>query len=208
MGTENTPKRARGRPAKAPAAPLQAYHAKRNLSQSGEPQGGQPSTGLAKFVIQKHNATRLHYDLRLEVEGVFKSWAVPKGLPLKPGRRALAIEVEDHPLDYGSFEGVIPEGNYGAGTVMLWDRGIYATAEISAADALEKGKLHFALIGEKCRGEWTLVRLRTEGRKINWLVIKNPEGGRTTPIRRTGRELSVLTGRNMRQISQGEQSKK
>src|SRR5438045_2121574 len=101
---------------------LKGYKAKRNLRRSGEPAGGTPSkNGLLRFVIQKHDATRLHYDFRLEMNGVFKSWAVPKGLPDTPGGKSLAIEVEDHPLDYGSFEGIIPPGNYGAGTVMVWD---------------------------------------------------------------------------------------
>src|SRR5262245_19929098 len=113
---------------------LERYHAKRNLGQSGEPGGGEgrevderplKAAAIRRFVIQRHDATRLHYDFRLEMDGVLRSWAVPKGLPAKPGDRSLAIEVEDHPLEYGTFEGLIPEGNYGAGSVMLWDRGRY-----------------------------------------------------------------------------------
>src|SRR5436309_8979294 len=112
---------------------LREYKAKRNFSVTAEPAGAKSLPkkikGASRFVIQKHDATRLHYDFRLEMNGVLKSWAVPKGLPTRSGDRALAIEVEDHPLDYGSFEGVIPAGNYGAGAVMLWDRGHYTVAQ-------------------------------------------------------------------------------
>src|SRR6186713_2141035 len=151
------------RASRASARPrtLTAYHRKRDLRQSGEPGGAKHTTRTAvpTYVIQKHDATRLHYDFRLEADGVLKSWAVPKGLPAKVGEKALAIEVEDHPLDYGGFEGTIPEGNYGAGTVMLWDRGVYVV-EGDYATAYRKGHIHVALAGEKLRGEWTLVRMR------------------------------------------------
>lgn len=187
----------------APRAALRAYHRKRDLSASGEPAGTQrvPAAKLPRFVIQKHDATRLHYDLRLEMDGVYKSWAVPKGLPLAPGDKSLAIEVEDHPLDYGDFEGTIPAGNYGAGTVMLWDRGFYTVEGSSPSVALRRGKIHFALAGEKALGEWTLVRTRGgQGAKVNWLVIKNHDSaGEQTP--RVDRERSVLTGRTMDEIA-------
>jgi bifunctional non-homologous end joining protein LigD len=190
----------------APRASLRAYHRKRDLAASGEPAGtSRGSTAkLPRFVIQKHDATRLHYDLRLEMDGVYKSWAVPKGLPLTPGDKALAIEVEDHPLDYGNFEGTIPAGNYGAGTVMLWDRGFYTVEGSSPSVALRRGKIHFALAGEKSLGEWTLVRTRGGQKdKINWLVIKNHDSaGEQTP--RVDRERSVLTGRTMDEIAAGD----
>jgi bifunctional non-homologous end joining protein LigD len=183
---------------------LKRYRAKRDLRQSGEPGGDKAiaSSGLPSYVIQKHDATRLHYDLRLEMEGTFKSWAVPKGLPAVPGEKSLAVEVEDHPLDYGSFEGVIPKGNYGAGTVMVWDRGVYTVEGGDPARAFRRGKIHFALAGEKCRGEWTLVRMRGEPRgKVNWLVIKNHDTARGAPVRQRGRDLSVKTGRSLEQIA-------
>ncbi|HTL67324.1 MAG TPA: non-homologous end-joining DNA ligase [Lacunisphaera sp.] len=203
---------ARAKPSRSAAGvprALGAYRRKRNLRRSGEPAGGAAAAGTApQFVVQKHDASHLHYDFRLEAGGVLKSWAVPKGLPQRAGDEALAVEVEDHPLDYGGFEGTIPEGNYGAGTVMLWDRGAYALEGGDFARAHRQGKLHVALAGRKLRGEWTLVRLRPRGREArkNWLVIKNRSLGRlpraageaTAP-----RGASVLTGRTMREIAGG-----
>jgi bifunctional non-homologous end joining protein LigD len=189
-----------------PSAALADYRRKRDLAKSGEPAGGaRPISWVPSFVIQKHDATRLHYDFRLEADGVLKSWAVPKGLPTKVGDKALAIEVEDHPLDYGGFEGTIPEGNYGAGTVMLWDRGVYAL-EGDFAAAHRAGKIHVALAGAKSRGEWTLVRMPARGQetKTNWLIIRNHTSTRlkatTQPV---PRDKSVLTGRTMEQIAAG-----
>src|SRR5882724_7211702 len=128
---------------------LRTYKAKRDFRRTSEPKGGKPKPkgvkGASRFVIQKHDATRLHYDFRLEMEGVLRSWAVPKGLPTEPGEKALAVEVEDHPLAYGEFEGTIPEGNYGAGTVMLWDRGNYVVSGVEAEQAYRQGKIHLAL---------------------------------------------------------------
>ena len=131
-----------------------------------------------RFVIQKHAATRLHYDLRLELDGVFKSWAVTKGPSLDPADKRLAVETEDHPLDYGDFEGTIPKGEYGGGTVMLWDRGFWVP-EGDAAKALRKGELRFTLAGEKLQGSFVLVRLRHDrehGKRNNWLLIKHHDG--------------------------------
>ncbi len=189
------------------AGKLAAYHRKRDLHQSGEPGGASRRKATTpSFVIQKHAATRLHYDFRLEADGVLKSWAVPKGLPTKTGDKALAIEVEDHPLDYGSFEGTIPSGNYGAGTVMLWDRGIYALAGGDFNRAYRSGRLHVALAGEKISGEWTLIRMRPRGeeKKTSWLVIKN-KAARKIPkhasSRIVSRDKSVLTGRTMAEIT-------
>src|SRR2546423_7667087 len=156
---------------------LKEYKAKRNFTRTREPAGkvgARPEKKAALFVVQKHAATRLHYDFRLEMEGVLKSWAVPKGFPTRRGDRRLAVEVEDHPLDYADFEGTIPEGSYGAGTVMLWDNGTY---EVSGGDPLEglrRGKLHFVLHGSKLKGEWTLVRMRRpDETKPQWLLLKS-----------------------------------
>src|SRR5438876_12311629 len=127
-----------------------------------------------RFVIQKHDASRLHYDLRLESDGVFKSWAVTKGPSLDPHDKRLAVEVEDHPLDYGDFEGTIPKGQYGGGTVQLWDRGYWESDDPERG--FKKGDLKFALMGEKLKGEWVLVRMkgaRFAGKRTNWLLTKH-----------------------------------
>jgi bifunctional non-homologous end joining protein LigD len=194
--------------ASATSGALAAFRRKRDLRKSGEPGGGTrvPRPQVPVFVIQKHDATRLHYDFRLEAEGVLKSWAVPKGLPARVGDKSLAIEVEDHPLAYGGFEGTIPEGNYGAGTVMLWDRGVYVV-EGDYAAAYRKGHIHVALAGEKLRGEWTLVRMRPRPgeKKTSWLILKNHSSGKLPEVKisRTERDLSVLTGRSMAEIADG-----
>src|SRR5947207_5835246 len=145
---------------------LKEYKAKRNFSRTREPAGevhhGKHTEPI--FVVQKHAATRLHYDFRLEMEGVLKSWAVPKGFPTRKGDKRLAVEVEDHPLDYGNFEGTIPEGNYGAGTVMLWDTGTYSVSGDDPLSALNEGKLRLQVRGKKLKGEWTLVRMRRSDR--------------------------------------------
>ncbi|MBZ5608601.1 MAG: hypothetical protein LAP38_10100 [Acidobacteriia bacterium] len=160
---------------------LKEYQRKRNFEVTPEPDGDKspsaPKTGLLLYVIHKHQATHLHYDLRLEWRGVLLSWAVPKGPSLDPSVKRLAAQVEDHPLDYGTFEGVIPEGEYGGGTVMLWDYGTW-TPEIPDVDsALKEGELKFTLHGKKLRGSWVLVRTRLGyGRssgKPQWLLIKH-----------------------------------
>jgi bifunctional non-homologous end joining protein LigD len=165
---------------------------------------------VRRYVIQKHDATRLHYDFRLEMEGVYRSWAVPKGLPTKAGERALAVEVEDHPLAYGNFEGTIPEGNYGAGTVMLWDRGNYTVSSVEPEKAYREGKIHLALAGEKCMGEWTLVRMRPRAgdKHNNWLIIKNSGPVHKAPLTGAARESSVLSGRTMEEIEGGGANRK
>jgi bifunctional non-homologous end joining protein LigD len=164
---------------------------------------------VRRYVIQKHDATRLHYDFRLEMDGVFRSWAVPKGLPTTSGERVLAVEVEDHPLEYGSFEGVIPAGNYGAGVVMFWDRGHYTVAEGSPEESYLHGKIHLALAGEKCVGEWTLVRMRPRPgeRQTNWLVIKNSGPEHRAAITGAARDQSVLSRRTLAEIGQGKRAK-
>jgi bifunctional non-homologous end joining protein LigD len=159
---------------------LSLYQQKRDFTKTAEPSGKAKiaPAEYPRFVIQKHAATRLHYDLRLELDGVFKSWAVTKGPSVDPGDKRLAVETEDHPLDYGDFEGTIPKGEYGGGTVMLWDRGFW-TADGDAAKALRKGELKFTLVGEKLQGAWVLVRLRHDrerGKRTNWLLIKRHDG--------------------------------
>jgi bifunctional non-homologous end joining protein LigD len=153
---------------------LREYRRKRLFGASPEPRGGSTTRERNSFVVQRHDATRLHYDFRLEVSGVLKSWAVPKGPSLDPRDKRLAIEVEDHPLDYGSFEGTIPEWNYGAGEVILWDKGTYETegAE-SAQEQLQRGELKIVLHGKKLKGGFVLIRLRRSNKKNEWLLIKH-----------------------------------
>src|ERR1051326_5100179 len=128
------------------------------------------------FVVQKHSATRLHYDFRLAMDGVLKSWAVPKGPSLNPDDKRLAVETEDHPLDYAGFEGKIPEGNYGAGTVMVWDRGTFSPiGEMDALTQIERGEIKFHLNGEKLRGSFVLVKLKHGEKKNEWLMIKHKD---------------------------------
>src|SRR5215470_8097235 len=139
---------------------LREYAKKRDFSRTREPApNGRRAGNGSKFVIQKHDATRLHFDLRFAMDGVLKSWAVPKGLPLKKGEKRLAIQVEDHPIGYANFEGTIPKGEYGGGTVMLWDRGKVDFGEKSPDTALRHGHLDFELHGKKLEGAWMLIRL-------------------------------------------------
>jgi bifunctional non-homologous end joining protein LigD len=153
---------------------LADYNAKRDFTRTAEPRGEKGSAKGHLYVIQKHDATRLHFDFRLEVDGVLKSWAITRGPSLDPGEKRLAVEVEDHPLDYGSFEGTIPEGEYGGGTVMLWDYGTWAP-EGDPHEGLRKGKLAFVLNGQRLKGGFALVRMRKDSGKSareNWLLIK------------------------------------
>src|SRR5215207_6499033 len=145
--------------------PLSPYRAKRDFTRTAEPSGtndqqkqrGKKASAL-RFVVQKHAATRLHFDLRLEKDGVLKSWAVTRGPSLDPADKRLAVRTEDHPLDYGDFEGTIPKGEYGGGTVMLWDEGTWEPLE--GEDKLDEGKLKFTLHGDRLKGNWMLVRIR------------------------------------------------
>ncbi len=183
---------------------LKKYKAKRDFSKTAEPKGRKPLPkqvrGACRFVIQKHDARRLHYDFRLQMEGVLKSWALPKGLPWKQGEKHLAVEVEDHPIEYEAFEGVIPEGNYGAGTVIVWDRGAYYVYGEQPLKSLREGKLHLVLAGKKAQGEWTLVRIRgRDGEKNQWLILKT--GGSAKPPSKKLEDQSVKTGRTMKQIA-------
>ena len=185
---------------------LREYIAKRNFGRTEEPTGGTCRSARVRepmFVIQKHAASHLHYDFRLEMDGVLKSWAVPKGIPLKRGDRRLAVEVEDHPLDYGNVEGTIPEGNYGAGTVMVWDTGTYQVLGGEPLEQLKNGKIHFVLSGNKLKGEWTLVRMRPRPgeRKPQWMLLKSGEDHPEIPPELEYR--SVLSGRSMEEIALG-----
>ncbi|VTZ49352.1 DNA ligase D [Methylocella tundrae] len=190
---------------------LTKYRAKRDFAKTAEPSGEVkiPGSDRRRFVIQKHAATRLHYDLRLEMDGVFKSWAVTRGPSLDPHDKRLAVEVEDHPLDYGDFEGTIPKGQYGGGTVQLWDRGYWVPdGDKSPEDMLADGDLKFSLYGERLRGSWVLVRMkqdRTGGKRANWLLIKHHdeharEGDADSIL---AEDRSVASGRPMAAIAAG-----
>jgi len=183
---------------------LTEYKRKRNFAVTAEPRGlkkRRPKrvAGASRFVIQKHDASRLHYDFRLEMDGVLKSWAVPKGLPWKRGEKHLAVEVEDHPIDYEDFEGVIPEGNYGGGTVMVWDRGHYYVHGEKPLQALAEGRIHLVLEGKKVKGDWALIRTRSERGKNQWLLLKSDAD--VKPISKKRDDESVKTGRTMKQIT-------
>jgi bifunctional non-homologous end joining protein LigD len=155
---------------------LSDYSRKRRFEKTPEPPPKSPSQSGNRFCVQRHSARRLHYDLRLEVNGVLKSWAVPKGPTLDPKEKRLAVLVEDHPIEYGDFEGTIPAGNYGAGSVLLWDRGTYELlGDLSAEAQLERGDFKFKLHGEKLIGEFALVRMKNRGKGNEWLLLKKPD---------------------------------
>jgi bifunctional non-homologous end joining protein LigD len=214
--------RAKGRPstkagkgsrlAGKPEAQLAEYRRKRDFSRTAEPEGGSGRAVKKRaFVIQKHDASHLHYDLRLEHDGVMKSWAVPKGPSLDPSVKRLAMEVEDHPIEYNKFEGTIPEGEYGGGTVMLWDRGTYSYGgsnpdpEEGLRQGLEKGDFKFVLNGKRLKGSWALVRMRRgQPGKPQWLLIKHRDE-HAAPGSDVGAEnlTSVATGRTMEEITEG-----
>lgn len=202
-----------------PASPnvresLATYRSKRDFEVTAEPSGDKPvrSGKALAFVIQKHEASHLHFDLRLEVDGVMKSWAVPKGPNVDPSVKRLAMEVEDHPIAYNSFEGTIPQGEYGGGTVMLWDRGTYSPDEINvdesendaAGRALKAGKLAFTFHGERLKGSFALVRTRRGESRAQWLLIKHHD-----EFAKEGRDIvaevmtSVESGRHMEDITAG-----
>ena len=190
---------------------LKTYRAKRDFTRTQEPSGARAVLPAEhrRFVIQKHAASHLHYDLRLELNGVFKSWAVTKGPSIDPADKRLAVEVEDHPLDYGDFEGTIPKGEYGGGTVQMWDRGLWAPqGPKSPEEALKAGELKFVLAGERLKGSFVLVKIRNNrGRdtRTNWLLIKHKDeyavpGGTPELI---AADRSVASGRTLEQISRG-----
>jgi bifunctional non-homologous end joining protein LigD len=186
---------------------LAKYREKRDFTNTSEPAGESKSKRAGKkeliFVVQKHRATQLHYDFRLEFAGVLLSWAVPKGPSLDPSTKRLAMQVEDHPIDYASFEGVIPEGQYGGGTVMVWDRGTWAPESGDIEAALKKGDLKFNLQGEKLHGSWVLVRTRGFGSKADksWLLIKHRDRFASTKDIAAEKPRSVVSNRLLGEIA-------
>jgi bifunctional non-homologous end joining protein LigD len=191
-----------------PSRKLSTYRKKRDFDKTAEPSGKAKvaSSSRPRFVIQKHAATRLHYDFRLEYDGVFKSWAVTRGPSLDPHDKRLAVETEDHPLDYGDFEGTIPKGQYGGGTVQLWDRGYWESDDPAAG--FKKGDLKFNLYGDKLHGSWVLVRMRHNrdgSNRVNWLLIKHrdeyaKEGEENNVL---DEDRSVASGRTIAEIAEG-----
>ncbi|MGC4072020.1 MAG: non-homologous end-joining DNA ligase [Nibricoccus sp.] len=175
---------------------LKEYSRKRNFRKTAEPAPKVDRGNRRRFVIQKHDATRLHYDFRLELGGTLKSWAVPKGLPLKHGDKRLAVHVEDHPVSYIAFEGTIPKGQYGGGTVMVWDEGTFETDDPHPLKTLEQGKLHFTLRGKKLKGAWYLVRLRDGD---EWLIIRGSDDHK--PITKKQEDTSVRSKKSMAQLA-------
>lgn len=186
--------------------PLERYNAMRDFAKTAEPRGEIAKGAGRRFIVQKHDATRLHWDFRLEVDGVLKSWAVTRGPSLDPDEKRLAVRTEDHPMSYATFEGTIPKAEYGGGTVMLWDRGSWAPVPGKSAKDLEKGHLHFTLDGERMKGEWLLIRLKPRGKekRENWLLrkIDDAHAGATDALVETAL-TSVATGRTMQEIAEG-----
>jgi bifunctional non-homologous end joining protein LigD len=189
---------------------LKEYARKRDFKKTPEPAPGgtvSATTHGGRFFIQRHNATRLHYDFRLEIDGTLKSWAVPKGPSLDPAMKHLAAMVEDHPLDYGDFEGNIPKGNYGAGSVMLWDRGTFELiGEEDGLAQIARGDLKFILHGEKLSGSWALVHMKGRGKgagdKDNaWLIIKKKDEAADPAWDIEAHAVSVKTGRTQEEIA-------
>jgi bifunctional non-homologous end joining protein LigD len=186
---------------------LQVYNKKRDFSVTPEPRGRVQAAAGGRYVIQKHAARRLHYDLRLELDGVMKSWAVTRGPSLVPGEKRLAIHVEDHPIEYNTFEGTIPKGQYGGGTVMIWDRGRW-NPDGDPHEGYRKGHLTFVLDGEKLKGRWHLVRMhkRENERQDPWLLIKaDDEAARSArdPDILEEQPRSVVSGCTIEEIAQG-----
>lgn len=190
-------------------APLETYRRKRRFGVTPEPRGKTPRRRGARslaYVIQKHRATAIHYDFRLEWNGVMKSWAVPKGPSLDPSARRLAMPTEDHPMEYNEFEGVIPEGEYGGGTVMIWDRGTWTPEAPDVDAALKKGELKFRLDGQKLRGSWVLVRMgrSAEKGKTPWLLIKHRDAAASKRDITQEEPRSVVSDRLLVEIARDE----
>ncbi len=182
---------------------LKDYQKRRDFEVTLEPEGKQTDSSRSRFVIQKHRARQLHYDLRLEMEGVLRSWAVPKGPSLDPDEKRLAVQVEDHPLEYGDFEGVIPTGQYGAGKVIVWDRGTYQCLgqETDPGRAWKKGLLDLRLEGQKLKGMWVLVRTGRGGKQWLWIKKQDPYAAAGDDI--IGEQpLSVISGLDVEEIDE------
>ena len=191
------------------------YQEKRDFSKTKEPKGnnakGNPDN--PSFVIQKHDATNLHYDFRLEIDNTLKSWSVPKGPSTDPSVKRMAIPTEDHPLEYGSFEGAIPKGQYGGGTVMIWDRGTFKNLKkdkddkpISLSESYKMGTLEFWLKGEKLKGGYAMIKMKSGNMKGNWLLIKmndDEADARRNPV--STQTKSVVTGRSLKEIAKEEE---
>jgi bifunctional non-homologous end joining protein LigD len=216
--TKPAGKRAKTKVRAAGGQRLEEYRRKRDFSRTDEPQGG-PRRKARKlaYVIQKHAASHLHYDLRLELDGVMKSWAVPKGPSLDPSVKRLAMEVEDHPIEYNQFEGTIPKGEYGGGTVMVWDRGTYSYGGEDDVDPVEglrrgyaRGDFKFVLDGQRLKGSWVLVRTRRgDPKRAQWLLIKHRDDA-AEPGTEVVEEYqsSVATGRTMDEITAGRKGRR
>src|ERR1035438_7490435 len=184
--------------------PLEEYAGKRRFENTPEPSAGQASQGPANaFCVERHDATRLHYDFRLEIDGVLKSWAVPKGPTLDPTLKHLAAHVEDHPVEYGSFEGNIPKGNYGAGSVMLWDRGTFELLGdgVAGAAQIQRGDLKFRLHGEKLNGDFALVLMKGRGKGNEWLILKKRDQFAEEGWDVEAHATSALSGRTQEEIA-------
>jgi bifunctional non-homologous end joining protein LigD len=198
-------------------AGLESYRAKRNFDVTAEPRGrvARAKSKALRFVIQRHAATRLHYDFRLELDGVLKSWAVTKVPSLDPATKRLAVEVEDHPLDYGSFEGTIPQGQYGGGTVQLWDQGTWMPQSADPRSDLAKGHLKILIDGERLHGGWALIRMHDgrpkPGQRVrhNWLLIKEKDewSHPGEPDALLAANTSVSTGRTLDEIAGSKKSR-
>src|SRR5215210_7738778 len=183
---------------------LEEYVRKRKFDRTPEPtpDATPPPPTQGRFYVQRHDATRLHYDFRLEIDGTLKSWAVPKGPSLGPLQKSLAMHVEDHPLDYGDFEGNIPKGNYGAGSVMLWDRGSFELLGDDTAEAqIKRGDLKFRLNGEKLKGDFALVLMKGRGKGNEWLLIKKRDDHAVPGWDVEEHAYSVLSGRTQEEIA-------
>jgi bifunctional non-homologous end joining protein LigD len=196
--------------------PLEEYQRKRKFTETPEPAGRKWRSSRTRiFVVQKHDASRLHYDFRLAINGVLVSWAVPKGPSMNPAEKRLAVRTEDHPLEYAEFEGVIPAGQYGAGTVMVWDLGTYESQDdISSEEQLARGKIDIVIQGEKLRGGFTLIeageRLAYASKSDRWLLIKQRDkyADSSWNIESPRFDRSVLTGRTLKEIETGRPRKR
>ena len=204
-------KRAPKKPAPRANDTLDVYNAKRDFTKTDEPAGRRKKAAKElRFVIQKHAASHLHFDFRLELDGVMKSWAVPKGPSYDPAHKRLAMQVEDHPIEYNDFEGTIPKGQYGGGTVMIWDRGTYEAESGGGVDAVrdgyKRGDLKIIMHGERMQGSWVLVRTRRDPRgRAQWLLIKHRDHLAMADADIVAAvQTSVVSGRTMDEIAKGD----